>query len=108
MQVVLTTINGGHHITDQPTDGRITGRYADTQYTAALAQSRAESLEAWQHKTTGEVRVLSDGNIVGCAYRDEAGYELFQWLGNAKLITIISHAIVVDEDSLDHYVRAVH
>lgn len=101
MQAVLLTVTGGKTITGQPAEPRIQAEYSDVRYLDAVKHARALRLTAWWHPKTGEVRIIADTDLVGCAFRDTA---LFDWLGPARMLTIVSYAIVVDRDSVDHYV----
>jgi hypothetical protein len=97
--VLRTITEDGTRLTHLPTAQRIAATFTD-DYPAALRAARELRTDVYQHNKTGEVRVLNETQINGCAYTDEA---LFHWLGNATILHSGGYAFPVDQADLVHY-----
>lgn len=97
--VALRTVGtDGVMITDQPTGGRILAESGD--YLAVLAVCRAHRVTTYAHRGTGDVRTLTEAELVGCAVSDPA---LCAWVRGAGVVAHGEYAIPVPVADLPMY-----
>lgn len=96
--VLRTIAEDGTRLTSLPAKQRIVS--STNNYMDALAGARELRTTVCQHRKTGEVRLLNDSQVVGCARTNPP---LFQWVANANVLHHGGYAIVVDTEHLGNY-----
>jgi hypothetical protein len=102
--VLRTVTDDGEMLTHLPTAERLVGDGFEN-YADALANAKALRTAAYQHKKTGEVRVLSELETTGAAYRDDSEqlFDVWGFLRAAELVGHRGYALAVEDTSLHLY-----
>jgi len=102
--VLRTIADNGELLTHLPTAERLVGDGYEN-YADALANAKALRTAAYQHKKTGEVRVFSELETTGAAYRDddEKSFEIWGFIRAAALVGHRGYALAVEDTSLHLY-----
>jgi hypothetical protein len=102
MYRVLLTVNAdGEMLTHLPTAERLVGK-GHQDYQNALTFAKTLRTALYQHKKTGEQRLLSELETTGSAYRDddEMADRVWRFVKAATYLAPRSYALVVDEKDL--------
>jgi hypothetical protein len=104
MYHVLRTIdNEGQLLTHLPTYERI---FLNTEvYIEALTFAKSMRTSLYQHKKTGEVRIYSELETTGAAYREDSDGVAASWrfVKASELIGHRGYALVVEDKDLPLY-----
>lgn len=97
--VVLRTIAHGKHITHLPTAERIVPTDEPiTDYHAALTLAYAHRSSRYQHRETGDERVLTESQTIAATSGHDQ--ELLTWLSRASPVETISYALPLERAQL--------
>jgi len=102
MYRVLLTVNAdGEMLTHLPVADRLVGE-GHVNYDDALKAAKTLRTALYQHKQTGEQRLLSELDTTGCAYREDADAAASMWrfVKASTYLAPRSYALAVDEKDL--------
>lgn len=102
MYRVLLTVNAdGEMLTHLPTAERLVGD-VHHDYQNALTFAKTLRTALYQHKKTGEQRLLSELDTTGCAYREDADEAASVWrfVKASTMLAPRSYALVVEDKDL--------
>lgn len=102
MYEVLQTIdNDGKLLTDEHPNERV---YLKTEnYTEALTEAKSRRTSLYRHNRTGEIRLYSELDTTGAAYREDDDGSVWRFVQASTIIGHRGYAIVVESKDLHLY-----